>query len=182
MPFAASTASAAAGPPGWSGPPSPGSRVKADCRQAASPPADPGHSQYLPHWQQPVSAALFAEGAQRPPPRRDRAGVQRRSAAPFLADLQLQRIHPVKLQGKRLLASLSVLWRLRRQHYDRVYVPFASSTDHLIAGWVKAREKLGFDDAKGDALFPSPHPQPALPLRPPAAAIARHARPSRRSD
>jgi hypothetical protein len=33
-----------------------------------------------------------------------------------------------------------VLWRLRRQHYDRVYVPFASSTDHLIAGWVKARE------------------------------------------
>lgn len=75
---------------------------------------------------------------------------------PFLADLQLQRIHPVRLQGKRLLASLSVLWRLRRQHYDRVYVPFASSTDHLIAGWVKAREKLGFDDAKGDALFPQP--------------------------
>lgn len=75
---------------------------------------------------------------------------------PFLADLQLQHIHPVRLQGKRLLASLSVLWQLRRQHYDRVYVPFASSTDHLIAGWVKAREKLGFDDAKGDALFPQP--------------------------
>lgn len=75
---------------------------------------------------------------------------------PFLADLQLQQIHQVRLQGKHLIAALPVLWRLRRQHYDRVYVPFASSTDHLIASWVKAREKLGFDDAKGDALFEQP--------------------------
>lgn len=75
---------------------------------------------------------------------------------PFLADLQLHQLHQVRLQGKRLLAALPVLWRLRRRQYDKVYVPFASSTDHLIAAWVKACEKLGFAEAKGDALFDRP--------------------------
>lgn len=76
---------------------------------------------------------------------------------PFLTEQGLQRIHQVRLQGKQLPAALLALWRLRRQHYDRVYVPFASSTDHLIAAWVRAGEKIGFDDAKGDALFEQPH-------------------------
>ncbi|MGY3901763.1 glycosyltransferase family 9 protein [Aeromonas lusitana] len=76
---------------------------------------------------------------------------------PFFAQCRLQRLHLLRLQGKHLLAALRALWRRRRQHYDRVYVPFASSTDHLIAAWVRAGEKIGFDDAKGDALFE--HPQ-----------------------
>ena len=75
---------------------------------------------------------------------------------PFLADLQLGAIHRVRLQGKQLIGALAVLWRLRQRHYDSVYVPFASSTDHLIAAWVRAGEKIGFDDARGDALFDQP--------------------------
>ncbi|WP_349917969.1 glycosyltransferase family 9 protein [Aeromonas veronii] len=76
---------------------------------------------------------------------------------PFLSHLRLAQLHRVRLQGRHLLTALPILWRLRRQHYDRVYVPFASSTDHLIAAWVRGAEKLGFDDAKGDLLFE--HPQ-----------------------
>ncbi|HDN9016559.1 TPA: glycosyltransferase family 9 protein [Aeromonas salmonicida] len=72
---------------------------------------------------------------------------------PFLGDKQLQRIHPIRLQGKHLIPALPRLWHLRRQRYDSVYVPFASSTDHLIAAWVRASEKVGFDDARGDVLF-----------------------------
>nr|WP_254803768.1 lipopolysaccharide heptosyltransferase family protein [Aeromonas salmonicida] len=72
---------------------------------------------------------------------------------PFLGDKQLQRIHQIRLQGKHLIPALPRLWHLRRQHYDSVYVPFASSTDHLIAAWVRASEKVGFDDARGDVLF-----------------------------
>ena len=108
-------------------------------KQPASP-ADPGHSQYLPHRQQPVLLPFLQKVRSAHPHAEIELVCSGGQLLPFLADLQLQRIHPVKLQGKRLLASLSVLWRLRRQHYDRVYVPFASSTDHLIAGWVKARE------------------------------------------
>lgn len=52
---------------------------------------------------------------------------------PFLADLPLRHIHQIRLQGRHLPGALSALSRLRRQHYDRVYVPFASSTDHFIA-------------------------------------------------
>nr|WP_242397248.1 hypothetical protein [Aeromonas salmonicida] len=65
----------------------------------------------------------------------------------------MQRIHQIRLQGKHLIPALPRLWHLRRQHYDSVYVPFASSTDHLIAAWVRASEKVGFDDARGDVLF-----------------------------
>ncbi|MGL5811914.1 MAG: glycosyltransferase family 9 protein [Aeromonas sp.] len=75
---------------------------------------------------------------------------------PFFAQCRLQRLHLLRLQGKHLLTALPALWRLRRQHYDRVYVPFASSTDHLIAAWVRGAEKLGFDDANGDLLFEQP--------------------------
>lgn len=75
---------------------------------------------------------------------------------PFLADLKLQQVHQVRLQGKQLIAALPVLWRLGRQQYDQVYVPFASSTDHLIAAWVRASEKLGFEEARGDVLFDRP--------------------------
>lgn len=80
---------------------------------------------------------------------------------PLFNALKLQRIHLIKLQGKALLSSLPALWQLRQQRYDRVYVPFASSTDHLLAAWVPACEKIGFDDAKGDALFA--HPTPVQP-------------------
>ncbi|WP_439833090.1 glycosyltransferase family 9 protein [Aeromonas caviae] len=75
---------------------------------------------------------------------------------PFLADLPLQHIHQIRLQGRHLPGALSALSRLRRQHYDRVYVPFASSTDHFIAAWVQAREKCGFDDGHGDLIFQRP--------------------------
>ncbi|MBC8674427.1 hypothetical protein H2136_22240 [Aeromonas hydrophila] len=97
----------------------------------------------------------FCKRCAAPTPCRDRAGVQRRSAAPFPPICNCSAFIRSSCRANGCW-PLSVLWRLRRQHYDRVYVPFASSTDHLIAGWVKAREKLGFDDAKGDALFPSP--------------------------
>ncbi|UXB09959.1 glycosyltransferase family 9 protein (plasmid) [Aeromonas dhakensis] len=77
---------------------------------------------------------------------------------PLFDTLNLHRIHLVRLQGKGLFKALPTLLQLRQQRYDLVYVPFASSTDHLLAAWVRGREKLGFDDAKGDAIFVRPEP------------------------
>ncbi|WP_421232978.1 glycosyltransferase family 9 protein [Aeromonas jandaei] len=77
---------------------------------------------------------------------------------PLFTALKLHRIHLIRLQGKGLISALPALWQLRQQRYDRVYVPFASSTDHLLAAWVRGCEKLGFDDAKGDAIFARPEP------------------------
>lgn len=77
---------------------------------------------------------------------------------PLFTALNLQRIHLIKLQGKGLFNALPALWQLRQQRYDRVYVPFASSTDHLLAAWVRSSEKRGFDDAKGDVIFAHPEP------------------------
>lgn len=77
---------------------------------------------------------------------------------PLFTALNLQRIHLIKLQGKGLFNALPALWQLRQQRYDRVYVPFASSTDHLLAAWVQSCEKMGFDDAKGDVIFAHPEP------------------------
>ncbi|MGY3911247.1 glycosyltransferase family 9 protein [Aeromonas piscicola] len=75
---------------------------------------------------------------------------------PFFESINLQNIYKVRLKGKHLINSIPILWHLRNKYYDRVYVPFPSSTDHFIAAWVKAREKFGFDDAKGDEVFEAP--------------------------
>lgn len=75
---------------------------------------------------------------------------------PFLTDINLQRIHKVRLQGVHTIRSIPILWQLRKKYYDRVYVPFPSSTDHFIASWILAKEKIGFNDAKGSEIFENP--------------------------
>lgn len=75
---------------------------------------------------------------------------------PFIATLGISRLFYVSVRPGKWLAALATLRTLRRRHYDRVYAPFPSSTDHLIAAWSIASQKMGFAEMNGELIFHSP--------------------------